>query len=285
MLTSNGYVLDTSTRRLGELRRTPVSERHDRDALWARLRADGYLFLDGFLDPDLPIRFRKYYFDELAHTGLVDPAASLPGIAAPGGREAIDRAAIRETLYGRIVPGAPYAALTGHPSIKSWFEWFFGSVVHLHKRKIIRHIGPGETGIGTATQAHYDLVYIREGSDRVLSMWIPLGDCPVEMGGLTYLDGSHHRVMADEYAGRLRRPAVSITADLPSLAEEYDGRWLLADYRPGDVVVHSAYIVHASTDNTDPHNRIRLSTDIRYQRAHDPIDWRWQEHWHEGDGL
>ncbi len=157
--------------------------------------------------------------------------------------------------------------------------------MHLHKRRIIRHIRPGERGIGTATQAHYDLVYLREGTDRVLSMWIPLGDCAVETGGLAYLEGSHHRVMAQERAGTLRMPAASITADLPALADEYDARWLIADYRAGDVMVHSAHIVHASTDNVDPGSRIRLSTDIRYQRVSDPIDWRWQEHWFEGDGL
>ncbi|WP_313955869.1 phytanoyl-CoA dioxygenase family protein [Microbacterium sp. 1.5R] len=175
--------------------------------------------------------------------------------------------------------------MTGHPSIRGWFRWFLGDDVHLHKRRIIRHIRPGERGIGTATQAHYDLVYLREGTDRVLSMWIPLGDCAVETGGLAYLEGSHHRVMAQERAGTLRMPAASITADLPALADEYDARWLIADYRAGDVMVHSAHIVHASTDNVDPGSRIRLSTDIRYQRVSDPIDWRWQEHWFEGDGL
>jgi hypothetical protein len=30
---------------------------------------------------------------------------------------------------------------------------------------------------------------------------------------------------------------------------------------------------------------MRLSTDIRYQRTTDPIDWRWQEHWNDEDGL
>ena len=155
----------------------------------------------------------------------------------------------------------------------------------MHKRRILRHVRPGETGIGTATQAHYDLVYLREGTDRVLSMWIPLGDCSIETGGLAYLEGSHHRVLAAERAGTLRMPAASITADLPGLADEYDARWLLADYRAGDVVVHSAHIVHASTDNVTPDDRIRLSTDIRYQRASEPIDWRWQEHWSDTDGL
>jgi hypothetical protein len=51
------------------------------------------------------------------------------------------------------------------------------------------------------------------------------------------------------------------------------------------VVVHSAYVVHASLDNVDPEGRIRLSTDIRYQRQSDRIDWRWHKHWHDRDGL
>ncbi|WP_454114127.1 phytanoyl-CoA dioxygenase family protein [Microbacterium maritypicum] len=112
----------------------------------------------------------------------------------------------------------------------------------------------------------------------------PLGDCPAEQGGLTYLEGSHHWALAEERARGDRRPA-AFTADLPALADARDARWLMADYRAGDVMVHSSYIVHASTDNVDPQGRIRLSTDIRYQRASEPIDWRWQEHWHEDNGL
>jgi hypothetical protein len=51
------------------------------------------------------------------------------------------------------------------------------------------------------------------------------------------------------------------------------------------MLVHSAHIVHAALDNVDQHGRMRLSTDIRYQRADEPIDWRWQRHWHDQDGL
>ncbi len=83
----------------------------------------------------------------------------------------------------------------------------------------------------------------------------------------------------------LKRPAASITADLPALADEYGTRWLAADYAAGDIVVHSPYLVHASLDNTDPGGIIRLSTDIRYQRTDEPIDWRWQNDWHDADGL
>ncbi len=283
MFTSNGYTLDDSPARLGWIEPVPDSIRNDKDALWTRLRRDGYLYLPQQLDPDLVNSFREYYFTMLSNTGLVERGTNpAVGVGAAG---ELDRAMIRDVLFNGIVPGQRYETLTAHPDIKGWFEWFLGDDVHLHKRKIIRHIRPGESGIGTATQAHYDLVYLREGSERVLSMWIPLGDCPAEQGGLTYLEGSHHWAMADERDRGDRRPAASITADLPGLADKHDSRWLMANYQAGDVMVHSSYVVHASTDNMDPQNRVRLSTDIRYQRASEPIDWRWQEHWNEDDGL
>ena len=283
MLTSNGYVLDDDPTRLARLEPVPMEERDDREALWTRLRRDGYLYLTGHLDPAEVLAFRRYYFQTLTPTGLVaDGSDPVDGIAAEGD---LDRGSYRRILFDEVVPGAEYQALCAAPRVADWFAWLLEDEVHLHKRKIIRHTKPGERGIGTATQAHYDLVYLREGSDRVLSMWIPLGDIPLERGGLAYLEGSHHRVMAQEAAGTLRRPAASMTADLPGLADEHDSRWLVTDYTAGDVMVHSAHIVHAGLDNVDSGGRMRLSTDIRYQRASEPIDWRWQEHWHDQDGL
>lgn len=267
VLTSNGYVLDESSRRLGHLEPVPLGERHDRDTLWRRLRRDGYLWLRGVLDAATVDDFRAFYFGKVS------------GIAEA------DRARMRAVLFGEIVPSPQYEAFCTQPAIRGFYGWLFGGDVHLHRRKIIRQVRPGQRGIGLATQAHYDLVYLREGTDGVLSSWIPLGDCPPERGGLVYLEGSHHRTLAEERSGRLRRPAASLTADLPRLAAEYDSRWLVADYLAGDMVVHSAYIVHASLDNSDPAGVTRLSTDIRYQRDDQPIDERWQRHWRDDDGL
>jgi len=259
VLTSNGYVLDE--RRLGELRVVPERERGDVPRLRHRLREDGYLFLTGLLDPEVVLGFREYYF------GLTG------GVA--------DRASYRRVLFERIVPGPEYAAFC--EQLRAWFEWFLGGEPFLHKRKIIRQTAPGENGIGTATQAHYDLLYLREGSDQVLSAWIPLGDCPISRGGLTYLEGSHQRVLEEEAAGRLKRPAASMTANLPALAEQYDANWLVTNYAAGDVVIHTAHTIHAALDNVS--TEMRLSTDIRYQRADESIDTRWQSHWHDRDGL
>jgi Phytanoyl-CoA dioxygenase (PhyH) len=209
-----------------------------------------------------------------------DPILGLAGEAT------VDSARMRHApVQPRRTGRGNTSGSAGQPAIHDWYPWFLGGETFLHRRKILRRHRPGQTGIGTATQAHYDLVYLREGTDRVLSSWIPLGDCPIERGGLIYLEGSHHRVMADEATGRLQRPAASITADLPALADEYDARWLVADFEAGHMLVHSAHIVHASLDNVDPRGLIRLSSDTRYERRDPPIDWRWQEHWHDQAGL
>ncbi len=275
-------MLDPSPLRLGELQPVPTRETRDKEALWERLRADGYLFLRGVLDRETVLRFRRYYFDALSKTGLVERDSD-PAVGLIGGE--VDKAALRETLFREVVPGPEYAAFCTQPAVRDWYAWFLGADTFLHRRKIIRHTAPGERGIGLATQAHYDLLYLRDGTDRVLSSWIPLGDCPIERGGLVYLERSHHWVLREEALGLLKRPAASITADLPGLANEHDARWLVADYEAGDMVVHTAHTVHAALDNVAEDGVMRLSTDIRYQRADQPIDLRWQEHWHDRDGL
>jgi ectoine hydroxylase-related dioxygenase (phytanoyl-CoA dioxygenase family) len=285
VLTSNGYRLNTDPRRLGRLQPVPTAERDDREALRARLDRDGYLFLPGFFDPEMVLRFRAHYFAALAPSGLTR-AGSDPVEGAAADPADLDRATFRHILFKQVVPGAEYEALCRDPGLVAFYQWFLGTdELHLHRRKIIRHVGPGEAGVGAATQAHYDLVYLREGTDRVVSSWIPLGDCPIERGPLIYLEGSHHKVREQEAAGTLKRPAASLTADLPALADEYDARWLVADFAAGDLLVHNAHIVHASLDNRDPAGRFRLSTDIRYQPAAEPVDQRWQNHWHDEDGL
>lgn len=282
VLTSNGYVLDESPSRMAELEPVPDRIRHDRDALWERLREHGYLFLRGALDPENSNAFRRYYFKKLAETGLLRAGAD-PELGYAGSGD-LDQESLRHILFREIVPGSEYLEFCTQPAIRGWYEWFLGDSPFLHRRKILRHIKPGEAGIGSSTQAHYDLVYLRDGTDRVLSSWIPLGDCPTDRGGLVYLQRSHEAVLREEEAGGVR-PKGWITADLPGLARKYDTRWMVADYEAGDMVVHSAYMIHAALDNVDSDGVMRLSTDIRYQRTDLPIDWRWQGDWHPNDGL
>jgi ectoine hydroxylase-related dioxygenase (phytanoyl-CoA dioxygenase family) len=76
-----------------------------------------------------------------------------------------------------------------------------------------------------------------------------------------------------------------VSKDLPEMADRFNTRWLVADYEAGDVVLHSPYMIHASTTNQGAEGRIRLSTDIRYQNIDDEIDARWSNHWTLDDML
>src|SRR6266851_2781586 len=183
--------------------------------------------------------------------------------------------------------------------ILDFHQEFLEGQPYLHTRKIIRFTQPGEDH---CTGGHYDLIYLRAGTDKFCTSWIPLGDTPVEMGGVIYLEHSDAvgRQMEAEFRvknanlppeerisafNRNMRENGWISTKLVEMADRFKSRWLIADYEAGDMVVHSPYMIHAATQNHDPLNRGRLSTDIRYQRADDPIDPRWAKNWALGDNL
>jgi ectoine hydroxylase-related dioxygenase (phytanoyl-CoA dioxygenase family) len=293
-LESNGFALEMSTERLGWL--TPTSPDRPMPELREQYNEQGYLWLKGILSREKVMAFRRRYFQAFVETGLVhkefDP---IEGIYAGGGE---DRVAINKAIM-LMVRSAAFEAFCLMDEIWQFYEVFLEGAPYLHKRKITRHTRPMDKN---CTGAHYDLVYLRGGTNRLCTSWIPIGDIPVEMGGLIYMQGSDAwgRKMEAEFQEQAQqldpKERVSaynrhmdntgwMTKDLPSLAEKVGTRWLMADYEAGDMVVHSPYMVHASTMNTAQDGRMRLSTDIRYQRVQDEIDARWSNHWSLDDML
>jgi ectoine hydroxylase-related dioxygenase (phytanoyl-CoA dioxygenase family) len=103
------------------------------------------------------------------------------------------------------------------------------------------------------TPPHQDRFYVRQ-SDLLWTVWIPLGDCPVELGGLAVLPGSHRRGLlphAGEGAGRQG-------ADVGP-----EERWATAGYRCGDVLMFNCLTLHRAAENRTL-NRLRISADFRY---------------------
>jgi hypothetical protein len=60
----------------------------------------------------------------------------------------------------------------------------------------------------------------------------------------------------------------------PVIRNKFGGRWLTTDFQAGDFITFGMFLVHASLDNRSD-NRLRISSDSRYQRASEPIDERW----------
>lgn len=291
-LRSNGFTLAPA--RLGRLFPSELTE--SLPLLRARFDADGYLWLKRFLPREDVLDFRGHFFSHFTDTGLTAPGSEPRDGIFSGADYDVDLA--RKRLM-ELVRSAAYESFCLQPRLWRFLDEFVGGPSYLHKRKLVRYTKPGDA---SATGAHYDLTYLRGGTDKLVTVWIPIGDVPVEMGGLVYLEGSHAhgRAMESDFArDHAHLPAADrisafnqtmndggwITKDLPALAERLGARWLVGDYEAGDVVLHSPYTIHAATCNDDPAGRLRLSTDIRYQNVRDEIDARWSNHWSLGDML
>ena len=293
-LRADGKALDTAPNRMGWLR--PSSGDEPFDDLTARFRQDGYLYLKGFLDRADVLEQRRRAFAHLNLAGLLK-AGSDPvlGIAAetPGDRGEVSRRLME------YVRSAAFESFCMSPRLWQFMDLFVGGLSYLHKRKLLRHTLPNVPG---STPAHYDLIYLRGGTDRLVTAWIPVGDVPLEMGGLVYLEGSHGvgvemeaefsrqnaALPPEERISAFNRNMTAggwVSKDLPAMADRFDTRWLVADYEAGDVMLHSPYMIHAATLNESRDGIIRLSTDIRYQNVGDEIDARWNNHWTLDDML
>lgn len=270
-LVSNGYPLEMTAERLGWLE--PSSASLPIEQLQDIYRQQGYLWLKGFFERDVVLAFRDTFFEAIATRG---PQAFL------------------EILYS-----PEYEAFCTMPRLWTFYQAFLQGQPYLHKRKLLRFNMPDEDH---CTGGHYDLIYLRSGTDNLCTSWIPLGDVPVEMGGLIYLEHSDKvgRQMEAEFRvknaslppeerisayNRNMRANGWVSTNLCDMANRFKSRWLIADYEAGDMVIHSPYMIHAATVNKDPQCRTRLSTDIRFQRADDEIDQRWAKDWFPGDDL
>ena len=287
VLTVHGKRLGTGSESLGELR-SSADLLQDFDALHYQFEEDGYLYLPGLLDRDTLSAARLTMLEALAELDFVDTDYPLSdGVAkrevSVSAREMVGLSKNNEPLR---------RALYGGPMI-TFYEQFLGGPIRPLDFTWCR---VKSSGTETATNPHYDIVFMGRGTKNLYTSWTPLGDIPRQMGGLMVLENSHRleevkttygRSDVDEYCtneptareteSRQKRWQGSGTGtyayDAISLGEELKSRWLTTDYELGDLLVFSMYTMHASMDNLT--NRLRLSTDTRYQLASEPVDERW----------
>jgi hypothetical protein len=277
-----GVELDRSPEHFGFLQDTQPGA-DDLLTLRHRMENDGYLFLRGFWPRERVQAVRDSLTAQLTRLGFLRPGFPRDEARCNSGKE-VGRAMgnpldqhdslLRELLFGERMMGF-FADFLGGPARPLDFIWF-------------RTKGPGH-----GSPMHCDLVYMGRGTHQLFTAWVPLGDIPLEMGGLLLLEGSHRKSAAlQAYLSRDVDTYCENQADAAEFAagrkwwdgtlsknplapqQSLGGRWLTAEeFRLGDVLFFTMTLVHGSLDNhTD---RIRLSTDTRYQLASDPVDERW----------
>lgn len=240
-----------------------------------RLAADGYLLLRGLLPAEAVLAVRAAVTGALAGVGwLADGTHPLDAVPGPGFQP--EQAAITDEYfsgYEAVQRLQAFHELAHDPALVAMAAGLLGvepGAVLVHPRKIFRASPPGDA---LRTPAHQDHRLI-QGTVDVLTMWIPLGDCPVQLGGLAVLAGS-----AGEGLRPIRpAPGVGGVVIDGEDALEQDPRWRHAPMAAGDVLLFHALTVHEARPNRT--DRLRLSVDFRYQRATDPVaEGSLKPHW------
>lgn len=254
------------------------------DALRTVLREHGVVFLRGVLPSAEVWALRSAYFDRFPESYLETGTSPAEGIFS--GRTP-------EGLSAHGMPGHPAHSFVRDPALAHFLErsplrelasTMLGGGAEMLDRVILRHF---DSESRRSSRAHTDYAYMDRGSASVVTMWVPIGDCPVESGGIVYLEDSH-RIDADHLAALREvtdRPGDDrpLSHDLAWVSRKLGRRWLWADYRAGDVVLHGPHIVHASLDTTT--RMMRMSVDVRFVLAQQQPDPRWLRPWSADDGA
>ncbi len=112
----------------------------------------------------------------------------------------------------------------------------------------------------------YMAVYRKVLSVDTYSCWTPLGACPIALGGLAVWPGSHTRGFLDH---SVHHPGAVGGSGVP--VDPAEAIWHTTDFEPGDALFFHAFTIHKALPNLSG-DRLRLSTDNRYQREGDAID-------------
>lgn len=261
-----------------------TARRGDPAALREHFRRHGYLYLRGVIDPDRLRRLRAGYFGAFDPSYLDGHHPVEAGVfSGRRPRSLPAHGTVGHPAHG-LVRSEAFADLARDPALAELAAGILDAPCRMLPRQIVRHF---DRSVPRASRAHRDHRYLDQGSDRLLTMWIPLTDIPLATGGLIYLEDSDGvdpseldrlRSVSDRLEDE--RP---ISHNLAWVAEELGRRWRWADYRAGDIAVHSPRVVHASLDTTT--DAMRLSADLRFLADGEPPDPRWLRPWAGDDGY
>lgn len=227
-------------------------------ALAERVHEDGYLLIRGLLPRADVLRVRARFLEAIAAAGWLRDGTDVAEAIADPAKACVDPEARFVAVLRRFYRGEDGHGLKLHPEIIGLFERLFGEPVLAHPLLIPRCIFPQRPDF--TTPSHQDFPHI-QGTTETLSLWLPLGDCPSEMGGIAIARGSHRAGVRDF--------TVSSGAGGMEVIDPLEGTWVAGPLDAGDVLVFHSLTVHKGRPNLS--DRLRLSLDNRYQRASDPV--------------
>jgi len=155
--------------------------------------------------------------------------------------------------YQQVFDLETFHALPHHRALQRVMKMLVGEQVLIHPKPIGRLIFPNCDRL--TTHAHQDYRFMG-GDTECFTVWIPLHDCPANIGPLQVLEGSHrfgYQKHEDENRHVPEIPAGVVLGN----------DWVSGEISAGDVLIFHSLMVHAASPNLS--NQLRISLDCRFQ--------------------
>ena len=230
-----------------------------------RIADEGYLFFKRLQDPDKLRELRREMMSTIQRVGWLvadtDPMEGIADITAQcteGDNE-------YSAGYAEVYKLESFHHSAHWPEVTDMIEKIMGRPVLPHPHKVARIWFPKYTEHTTPT--HQDFVHF-QGNFETLTCWAPVGDCPIELGGLAVIPGSHkvNRVLDHHFS----LGAGSLVVNPEEHAGEFDPVWYSTNYEIGDSLIFPALTIHKALPNFTE-DKLRLSLDNRYMAIGDVV--------------
>lgn len=220
-----------------------------------RIDEEGYVFFKGLQNPDRLQALRHDILKVLMQGGWLMPGTSVDDGVANIEAQCTEGDPEYTEVYHQVQRLESFHTSGHWPEVVAAMGKVIGGPVLPQPQKICRLWFPRYTQHTTPT--HQDFVHF-QGSYDTYTCWAPVGDCPMELGGLAVLPGSHR-------PAEIKPHHFSLGAGLLAIGDEdLEGHWHTTDYEIGDTLIFHSLLVHRALPNLSP-DRLRVSLDNRYQ--------------------
>lgn len=252
-----------------------VGELEDADPhgdLQAQLDERGYLLLRGAHDAGEVIAARREVLARLAAVDEIEQPSE-DGVATGRSSRAQQHPDLG-AFWRSVSEGPALRRVIDGPRITALMTQLFGETATPFSFAWLRAVTAGR-----ASPLHVDHPYMNRGSQRLVTVWTPLGQVERTDGALYVVEGSHgwsdvrarfegHDVDRDpSRPGHMHEHPIDLAAERRS-------QLLTTTFQPGDCMVFGMFTAHAAFDNGSTSGKVRVSCDTRFQPAADPMDER-----------
>lgn len=233
----------------------------DPEEIRRRMDQEGYLFIKGLQDRDKLMALRRDMLTAMMAGGWLvqgtDPVDGVADVSMKCAEGDVEYTPIYHDVYSL----ASFHRSGHWDEVVSLIGKIIDGPVLVHPAKVARLWFPQYTD--HTTPIHQDFVHF-QGSFDTYTVWTPVGDCPIELGPLAVLPGSHKPDRVLDHHFSLGAGSLAIHT------EDLSGDWVCNDFEAGDTLIFHSLTVHQALPNLTE-DRIRVSLDNRYQAFGIPI--------------